>query len=66
MADPTIKTKKEEFTALHLAARCKTDVNEGSDVPDVPPSEDIVHRILKLPEVDVRTKSRINKVLQYN
>ena len=50
---------KEQFTALHLAARCKVDLTEEDssdedvDYVDIPPSRSIVHYLVALPEVKV-------------
>ena len=50
---------KEQFTALHLAARCKVDLtgedssDEDVDYVDIPPSRSIVHYLVALPKVKV-------------
>jgi hypothetical protein len=50
---------KEQFTALHLAARCKVDLagedssDEDVDYVDSPPSRSIVHYLVALPKVKV-------------
>ena len=50
---------KEQFTALHLAARCKVDLtgedssDEEVDYVDIPPSRSIAHYLVALPEVKV-------------
>ena len=70
LQDPTIPTMKEQFTALHLAARCKIDFNgeessdEEVDYVDVPPSRSIVHFLVALPEVKV-SYSAINGLMHY-
>lgn len=50
---------KEQFTALHLAARCKVDLmgedssDEDVDYVDTPPIRSIVHYLVALPKVKV-------------
>ena len=54
ITDPTIPTKNEKFTALHLAARCTTDLySDAESVPDVPPSGNILYYLTALQRVDV-------------